>query len=407
MSAQPLTSIVILTCNQLEYTRRCVEGIRRTTPQAYELVFVDNASTDGTLEYLRSIDAAVVVDNDANLGFGGGCNLGIARSRGDRILLLNNDVVPTADWLGALHSALDEDGDLGLVGPRSNRVAGAQQVDEVGYDEQSLDDLDDWAGRWRQQHAGGRTRVERLIGFCLLAERRVFARVGGFDLRYGIGNFEDDDLCLRAGVAGFGCAIVDDSFVHHFGSRTFAGERIDHVATMGDNYRRFAQAWRIAPEEIDPRTGAYDARRLLSSTAWDEQRHHAPLVAASGAPDRIDPGPVRSRLVGACCDRLDPQATRTMLLEALGKVGPDDDVTVLVRIDPRDEAAPLLLDQVADQLEQTGLPDVVVVQARDEDDRPMLHRVDEVIVAGRTAWAIGELARRLDTTVRHVAADRQ
>jgi GT2 family glycosyltransferase len=404
MSAQPLTSIVILTCNQLEYTRRCVEGIRRTTPQAYELVFVDNASTDGTLEYLRSIDAEVVVDNDSNLGFGGGCNLGIARSRGDRILLLNNDVVPTTGWLGALHAALDEDEDLGLVGPRSNRVAGAQQVDDVGYDEDTLDDLDDWAGRWCRQHAGGRTRVERLIGFCLLVERQVFARVGGFDLRYGIGNFEDDDLCLRAGVAGFGSAIVDDSFVHHFGSRTFAGEHIDHAATMGDNYRRFAQAWRIAPEEIDPHTGAYDARDLLASTIWDEQRHHAPLVGVADA-GRIDPGPVRSHLVAACCDRLDPAATRAMLLAALGDAGPDDDVTVMVRIDPRDAISPLLLDQVADQLDDSGLPDVVIVQARDEDDRPVLRRVDEVVVAGRTAWAMGELARCMGTDVRNVACE--
>ncbi len=107
MTQRPTTSIVILTRNQLEYTKLCVEGIARTTPEPHELVFVDNASTDGTLEYLRSIEGAVVIDNDANLGFGGACNQGMAVASGDRILLLNNDVVPTAGWLAALHDALD------------------------------------------------------------------------------------------------------------------------------------------------------------------------------------------------------------------------------------------------------------------------------------------------------------
>src|SRR5688572_20867582 len=117
---RPLTSIVILTRNELEYTQRCVASIVARTEEPYALIFVDNGSTDGTVEYLRSLDGAVVVVNDANLGFGAGCNQGIARSRGERILLLNNDTVVTDGWLAAMHDALDADPAVGVAGPRSN-----------------------------------------------------------------------------------------------------------------------------------------------------------------------------------------------------------------------------------------------------------------------------------------------
>src|SRR5690606_33437911 len=120
------------------------------------------------------------------------------------------------------------------------------QVDEVGYDQDTLDGLERWAEDWRTRHRGVRTTSPRIVGFCVLADREVFERIGGFDLRYEVGNFEDDDLCLRAWVGGFTCSVAHDSFVHHFGSRTFAGERIDYADRIARNYRRFADAWRIA-----------------------------------------------------------------------------------------------------------------------------------------------------------------
>ncbi len=386
----PTTSIVILTRNELEYTRQCIEGIAQTTPEPHELVLVDNGSTDGTVEYLRSIPGAIVIENGRNLGFGGGCNVGIAASSGERILLLNNDVVPTSGWLAELHAALDSGPQVGLAGPRSNRIVGVQVVDEVGYDQESLDGLDAWAATWRTQQSGRLTAIPRLVGFCILMERAVIERIGGFDLRYGLGNFEDDDLCLRAGVAGFECRIAHGSFIHHYGSRTFAGEGIDHAATILENYRRFAAAWQLSQEELDAETFGYPAERLVASTSFDPRRHFAPLVGVVDDAARVALDDRRTRVVLACCDRLDPTATQDVLRAVCERFGPNDDVTVVVRIDPRDGASPRLLDSVADAVGDEHLPDIMVVEASDEDDRPALRAADEVVVHGR--WGA---ARRL------------
>ncbi|MCW2923990.1 MAG: glycosyl transferase family 2 [Thermoleophilia bacterium] len=389
---RPLTSIVILVRNGLETTRACVASIRRWTPEPYELVFVDNASTDGTGQWLRELEGAVIIDNDHNLGFGGGCNQGMAASVGERVLLLNNDVVVTDGWLAVLHDALDTGAAVGLAGPRSNRVAGTQEVPDIGYDTRSLDGLDQWAATWTAAHRGATGAVPRLVGFCLLLERAVIDRIGGFDLRYGIGNFEDDDICLRAAVAGFDAVIAHGSFVHHVGSHTFAAEGIDYGASMSENLGRFMRAWDMDAADVDMARGGYDATRVIARTTWDPARHHAPLVAVPDTNALVDLDG-RATVVVVCCDRVDPVATDESLRAALRCVGPQDDVTVAIRIDPRDARSPGRLEAIADEVGDDRLPDVVVLEARDENDLPVLRRATHVVAHGRFARARADLAR--------------
>jgi len=87
-----------------------------------------------------------------------------------------------------------------------------------------------------------------VVGFCVLISRSVIEEIGGLDARFGLGNFEDDDFCLRAAIAGFRCVIASDCFVHHFGSRTFAGERIDRDRLILDNWELFKEKWGLPPE---------------------------------------------------------------------------------------------------------------------------------------------------------------
>ncbi len=105
-----IVSIVILTFNQLEYTKECVESIRRHTPGTHEIIFVDNGSTDGTVKWLRTLVAKNsnyrLIENSENLGFAKGCNQGIKASSGEHILLLNNDVVVTEGWLSGMIECL-------------------------------------------------------------------------------------------------------------------------------------------------------------------------------------------------------------------------------------------------------------------------------------------------------------
>ena len=235
-----LTSIIIVTFNQCEYTRQCVESIRRMSDEPYELIFVDNRSTDGTIGYLESIPGAKLVKNEKNRGFPAAVNQGIAVATGDQILLLNNDTIVTTGWLRRLLAALDRDAKIGLVGPCSNFVGSEQQI-EVGYD--SLAGLDGFAWEWGKTHDREMVDTHRLIGFCLMIRRAVVDAIGLLDERFGIGCFEDDDYCLRAVRAGFRAVIARDAFVHHFGGRTFQGNGFDLGAILRENEQVFRTKW--------------------------------------------------------------------------------------------------------------------------------------------------------------------
>ncbi len=84
-----------------------------------------------------------------------------------------------------------------------------------------------FARRWRDEHRGQWFTTGELSGFCLLMKRAVYEAVGGLDEQFGLGLWDDDDLAERARRAGFELAVAHDLFVHHFGSRTFAGAGID------------------------------------------------------------------------------------------------------------------------------------------------------------------------------------
>jgi len=234
------TSIVIVTHNQLEYTRQCLDSVRRFTDEPFELIVVDNASTDGTVEYLRALPGVRVIANDANRGFPAAVNQGIAIASGRQVLLLNNDTVVTTGWLGRMLRALHGDPLVGLVGPCSNFVSGPQQV-EAGYD--NMAELDGFAWDWGKAHEGLRVQVNRLVGFCLLIRREVIETIGLLDERFGVGCFEDDDYCLRAIQAGFRAVIAGDAFVHHYGGRTFVGSGVDVGRLMAENQQRFREKW--------------------------------------------------------------------------------------------------------------------------------------------------------------------
>jgi GT2 family glycosyltransferase/tetratricopeptide (TPR) repeat protein len=270
-----LTSIVILTHNQLEFTRGCVESLRRSTPERHELVFVDNASTDGTLEYLRSVPGATVIANAENRGFPAAANQGIAASTGRQVLLLNNDTVVPAGWLGRLLRVLAEDPAVGLVGPCSNCVSGEQQIPA---DYQDLEGLEEFAALHAARHAGVREPTDRLVGFCLLVRREVIDQVGLLDERFGVGCYEDDDYCRRASAAGWKAVIARDAYVHHYGGRTFVGDGVDFAALMRVNRAKYEAKWDpqpVAPPRATPPTPALAltaVRRNEGEGLWLERK---------------------------------------------------------------------------------------------------------------------------------------
>jgi GT2 family glycosyltransferase/tetratricopeptide (TPR) repeat protein/2-polyprenyl-3-methyl-5-hydroxy-6-metoxy-1,4-benzoquinol methylase len=244
-----LTSIIIVTYNQLEYTRLCVQSIYDRTDEPFELIFIDNASTDGTPDYLGSLAGCQVVVNSENLGFPRAVNQGLRLARGRQVLLLNNDTVVTTGWLARMLDALDADDKVGLVGPCSNSVSGEQEV-AAGYDD--LGELDGFAWDWGKRHERVCEQTDRLVGFCLLIRGDLLRTVGELDERFGIGCFEDDDYCIRTLRAGYRAVIARDAFVHHFGGRTFIGSGVDFAALMSRNQQLLREKWREEPDGVQP-----------------------------------------------------------------------------------------------------------------------------------------------------------
>jgi GT2 family glycosyltransferase len=238
---------------------------------AWELIVVDNGSTDGTAEYLGGAQdiapvPVTVITNATNLGFPAAINQRLKLARGEHLVLLNNDVVVTDAWLDQLTALAnakagstatpefttkntestkeDKEHTIGLAWPMSNYAAPPQMIADVPYRE--LKEMHEYARRSRDEHRGQWFTVPKLSGFCLLMKRAVYDRIGGLDERFGLGFFDDDNLSERARRAGFELAVAHDLFVHHFGSRTFAGNGIDAERLLDENARRFAAKWGLA-----------------------------------------------------------------------------------------------------------------------------------------------------------------
>jgi GT2 family glycosyltransferase/predicted Zn-dependent protease len=295
-----LVSIIILCWNQLDYTRQCLESVQRHTRSPYELLLVDNGSTDGTLAYLEEIrrrhrgGRTVVIRNETNLGYPVGCNQALDQAKGRYIVFLNNDSVVTPGWLeGLIGWSLQDWPSIGLVGPVSN---GAPDAQAIRPDYTDLSELDAFAARRRQAFAGKMKPVIRLTGFCLLVRREVLERIGcRLDERYGLGFFEDDDLCVRAREAGFRLLVALDVYVHHFGSVSFKQAGLNTRERLLANYELFQAKW--GPEFA---AGYHLPPPPTPATAETPATADSPAVNANGADTAgrsvaavpAEPGPV-------------------------------------------------------------------------------------------------------------------
>ncbi|HSD94642.1 MAG TPA: glycosyltransferase, partial [Syntrophales bacterium] len=272
-----LVSIVILTFNELEYTKRCVESIRKHTPEPHEILFVDNGSTDGTTQWLRKLARENaryrLIENKTNLGFAKGCNQGIEAASGEYVLLLNNDTVVTKDWLSGMLETLKSAPDIGIVGPMTNCISGIQKVKKIGYS--AIGGLERYARTFREKNRHRRTEARRLVGFCMLFKRSLVEAIGPLDESFGTGNFEDDDFCARAAMAGHRNVIAGDVFIHHFGSRSFIGNRIDYGSAMTGNRKIYADKWRSREQRAE------EGRKIRA------------LVAREQAGDRFQRGDIQ------------------------------------------------------------------------------------------------------------------
>lgn len=271
---RPAVSVIVVTYDNLVLSRMAIESVLANSGDVpYELVVVDNASTDGTTEYLSVLAArnrhVRVLRNPENRGFAAANNQGIEAARGDHLVLLNNDTIVTPGWLdGLLHHLADAA--VGLVGPVTNRCGNEAEVpvDHVVYG-----DLLEEAGARRRQPPTLRD-VPVAVMFCVALRREVARAVGPLDERFEVGMFEDDDYSRRVRLAGYRVVCAEDVFVHHFGEGSL-GALVPtgrHAEIFHLNRGRFEAKWETvwAPH----RRGIDAAYRELREVLAETIRHH-------------------------------------------------------------------------------------------------------------------------------------
>ncbi|MCB1182335.1 glycosyltransferase [bacterium] len=258
-------SVIVLTWNAPDCVRLCAESLLRHTDPRHELIFVDNGSDGPTLDLLAALERdhphVRVIRNGRNLGFAGGNNVGLAAATGDELVLLNSDTVVTDGWLERLLAPLHSDPRVGLAGPVTNSITGSQKLPHVPYDQTTLAGLDAFAARVAAEAPAAPDLALWIVGFCLAIRRDLLLRTGGLDERFGMGNYEDTDYCLRAFLAGYRSVVVRNCFIHHFGSRSFTANGLDYGHQLDEKFEIFRRKWGLAANARE--TGDFQLERLI------------------------------------------------------------------------------------------------------------------------------------------------
>jgi len=264
-------TIALLNWNTAPFTELAVASIRAHTRLPHEIVIVDNGSRPEDANRLRNLGVRVI-GNPQNTGFAYGTNQGLAAARGTHVVILNNDVIVTGGWLEAMIDVQRRRPTIGVSAPRSNAIVGDQKIENVPY--QTIPALHAFAARRAIEQRGAFYLAERAVGFCLCIDRRVIDEIGGFDPRYGLGNFEDDDFCIRVRAAGYEIAICEDAFVHHFGEASFQANNLDYRTLMAANRTAFLRRWDLAA--ADAEGGSWDALPAIRR-GYSRERDFVPL----------------------------------------------------------------------------------------------------------------------------------
>lgn len=242
----PKVSVVVLTHNQLEFTQACLHSLDRFTNYPnWELIVVDNASSDRTPTWLRAYAEGKahvkLIMNEINVGFAAGCNAGARVATGDFIVFLNNDTYVTDGWMLDMLRHFEAAPRLAMLNPVTNNIGNEARID-IAYG--NMDQMALVARAHTRQHSGHHFRLPVAAFFCVMVSRSAWEAVGELDEQFGQGFFEDDDYARRAAEKGLFCACADDVFIHHHLSATFNkldGDR--RQALFEENRRRFEAKW--------------------------------------------------------------------------------------------------------------------------------------------------------------------
>lgn len=241
---KPTVSIVLLAYNHLDYTKICVENLYRYTADvSFELITVDNGSSDGTKEYFESLPNEKKISFPQNIGVDKAVNSGFRQAEGTYVMNLSNDIVPTSRWLSNLVACMESDPDIGMVVPICNYSSNDQQMN-LPYRSQA--EIQAFAKGYNKTNPKLWEDRLRLVTYTCLFRGSVVREIGGFDEEFNPGAYDDDAISCRIRRMGYRLILAADTYVHHFGSVTFNDEYCHDNQLAGRNMGLFIRKFGIA-----------------------------------------------------------------------------------------------------------------------------------------------------------------
>jgi GT2 family glycosyltransferase len=242
-SERPVVSIIIPAYNKWKYTLNCLKSIAENTTGDYEVVVVDDASTDETADVLSKVQNLHLITNKQNAGFVESCNRGARASKGQYILFLNNDTMVTEGWLPPLLEVIRREA-VGAVGSKLVYQDGTLQEaggiiwhDGSGWNYGCEDDPEKPAYNYLRE-------VDYCSGASLMVKRELFEKAGGFDERFKPAYCEDTDLCFSLRNLGYKVMYQPLSVVVHFEGVTCGTNVSRGIKKYQEvNRQKFVEKW--------------------------------------------------------------------------------------------------------------------------------------------------------------------
>jgi GT2 family glycosyltransferase len=297
--SRPDVTVVMVTYNRWDLTKEALRLLAEVTEPCYEVVIVDNASTDGTVDRLAQVRGAGVLRNPRNIGFGPATNQGAAMGRGRHLVLLNSDAWVRPGWLEPLIDVADADPCVAAVAPKLLYPDGRlQEAGSIVWRDARVRQYGDGDVPNRPEYNFRRT-VDYASAACLLVRRDAFISVGGFDPRFAPVYCEDVDLCLAL-AAGPGHVVYQPrSVVEHVrgasaiggvqSTRVERNRRLLRARWREVLDRRPPESWRVEPSAIAGGRDAITCERILvlggprpdAGGTLEQRRLHSLVVAAA------------------------------------------------------------------------------------------------------------------------------
>ena len=300
---RPQVSIIIPVYNKWVYTAACLRSLLEVKGKySFEVIVVDDQSSDETAEQLANIDGLIHLRNEKNLGFVGSCNRGARHARGEYLVMLNNDTQVLEGWLDELIDTFEREPLAGLVGARLVYPDGSLQ-ESGGI---VFNDGSGWNyGRGKQAENPEflfLREVDYCSGACIALKTKYFQEIGAFDERYAPAYYEDTDLAFRVRESGFKVFIQPlSAVIHHEGITSGTDTSSGAKKYQLINQKKFVERWQTELKTQPEKISNPDNHAEVARASQHRSKGRILFIDATTPEPDKDSGSVRLTNLMQCC----------------------------------------------------------------------------------------------------------